>query len=208
MLRRGCPQWPTLAHATGEESWSGRRESNPRHSAWEADTLPAELRPLSRATGELIRNAGWLQMIPLRDALSLSSLTTSISSFALSLLPPLSIFWLALVSIPVPQPPSHGFGGAPIGASSLRMPRLTLVSKPVGQIPSLHPIQPWLPHSLPTLAGALVSKPVDPQAHAAYPASAAGSRTVTLVLKPVPSAAKRYLGSLFLSTFPKIRSPS
>ncbi len=24
---------------------SGRRDSNPRHSAWEADTLPTELRP-------------------------------------------------------------------------------------------------------------------------------------------------------------------
>ncbi len=28
------------------ERWSGRRDSNPRHSAWEADTLPAELLPL------------------------------------------------------------------------------------------------------------------------------------------------------------------
>ena len=28
--------------------WSGRRDSNPRHSAWEADTLPAELLPLGR----------------------------------------------------------------------------------------------------------------------------------------------------------------
>ena len=27
------------------ESWSGRRDSNPRHSAWEADTLPTELLP-------------------------------------------------------------------------------------------------------------------------------------------------------------------
>src|ERR1035437_8410931 len=26
--------------------WSGRRDSNPRHSAWEADTLPTELLPL------------------------------------------------------------------------------------------------------------------------------------------------------------------
>ena len=25
--------------------WSGRRDSNPRHSAWETDTLPTELRP-------------------------------------------------------------------------------------------------------------------------------------------------------------------
>src|ERR1035437_1979774 len=32
--------------------WSGRRDSNPRHSAWEADTLPAELLPLeSRSRG-------------------------------------------------------------------------------------------------------------------------------------------------------------
>ena len=30
------------------EGWSGRRDSNPRHSAWEADTLPAELLPPSR----------------------------------------------------------------------------------------------------------------------------------------------------------------
>jgi hypothetical protein len=29
-----------------EGVWSGRRGSNPRHSAWEADTLPAELLPL------------------------------------------------------------------------------------------------------------------------------------------------------------------
>ncbi len=28
--------------------WSGQRDSNPRHPAWEADTLPAELCPLSR----------------------------------------------------------------------------------------------------------------------------------------------------------------
>ena len=27
------------------ERWSGRRDSNPRHSAWEADTLPTELLP-------------------------------------------------------------------------------------------------------------------------------------------------------------------
>jgi hypothetical protein len=25
--------------------WSGRRDSNPQHSAWEADALPIELRP-------------------------------------------------------------------------------------------------------------------------------------------------------------------
>ena len=30
------------------KEWSGRRDSNPRHSAWEADTLPAELLPLGR----------------------------------------------------------------------------------------------------------------------------------------------------------------
>ena len=30
-------------------SWSGRRDSNPRHSAWEADTLPTELLPPGRA---------------------------------------------------------------------------------------------------------------------------------------------------------------
>ncbi len=32
-------------------SWSGRRDSNPRHLAWEASTLPTELLPLARATG-------------------------------------------------------------------------------------------------------------------------------------------------------------
>ncbi len=31
------------------EKWSGRRGSNPRPSAWEADALPAELLPLGRA---------------------------------------------------------------------------------------------------------------------------------------------------------------
>ena len=30
------------------EDWSGRRDSNPRHLAWEASTLPTELLPLSR----------------------------------------------------------------------------------------------------------------------------------------------------------------
>ena len=39
-------------HGTGDvaeviEKWSGRRGSNPRHSAWEADTLPTELLPLT-----------------------------------------------------------------------------------------------------------------------------------------------------------------
>lgn len=31
----------------GDSKWSGRRGSNPRHLAWEANTLPAELRPHS-----------------------------------------------------------------------------------------------------------------------------------------------------------------
>src|SRR5689334_327846 len=35
--------------------WSGRRGSNPRHSAWEADTLPTELLPLGRLV--ILRNA-------------------------------------------------------------------------------------------------------------------------------------------------------
>lgn len=30
---------------SGQETWSGIRDSNPRLSAWEADTLPAELIP-------------------------------------------------------------------------------------------------------------------------------------------------------------------
>jgi hypothetical protein len=42
----------TARDERNQESWSGRRDSNPRHSAWEADTLPAELLPLgSRSTG-------------------------------------------------------------------------------------------------------------------------------------------------------------
>src|SRR3970040_2004457 len=36
--------------------WSGRRDSNPRHSAWEADTLPAELLPLGRPTFYISRH--------------------------------------------------------------------------------------------------------------------------------------------------------
>ena len=37
-----------------EGRWSGRRGSNPRHSAWEADTLPTELLPLGR--GHILAN--------------------------------------------------------------------------------------------------------------------------------------------------------
>ena len=37
-----------LNHVRDDESWSGRRDSNPRHQAWEACTLPTELRPPSR----------------------------------------------------------------------------------------------------------------------------------------------------------------
>jgi hypothetical protein len=33
-------------HWAGEWDWSGRRDSNPRHLAWEASTLPTELLPL------------------------------------------------------------------------------------------------------------------------------------------------------------------
>jgi hypothetical protein len=35
---------------------SGRRGSNPRHSAWEADTLPTELRPRVARTLPLLEN--------------------------------------------------------------------------------------------------------------------------------------------------------
>ena len=49
-----CPSRPTAVQVVGEFTltsgeWSGRRGSNPRHSAWEADTLPTELLPLGRA---------------------------------------------------------------------------------------------------------------------------------------------------------------
>ena len=43
--------------------WSGRRDSNPRHSAWEADTLPAELLPLEEAAAvgpPLGRSLAWM----------------------------------------------------------------------------------------------------------------------------------------------------
>ena len=38
---------PTQVGLETRDRWSGRRGSNPRHSAWEADTLPTELRPLA-----------------------------------------------------------------------------------------------------------------------------------------------------------------
>src|SRR5690606_30176549 len=34
-----------LAATAKLSGWSGRRDSNPRHSAWEADALPTELLP-------------------------------------------------------------------------------------------------------------------------------------------------------------------
>src|SRR5687767_5968523 len=43
--RRRFITYPMLKRV---KKWSGRRGSNPRHSAWEADTLPTELLPLSR----------------------------------------------------------------------------------------------------------------------------------------------------------------
>ena len=39
------------SYVGSQRNWSGRRDSNPRHSAWEADTLPAELLPLGRRLG-------------------------------------------------------------------------------------------------------------------------------------------------------------
>ena len=41
----------TCCSSRGWRKWSGRRGSNPRHSAWEADTLPTELLPLGRPWG-------------------------------------------------------------------------------------------------------------------------------------------------------------
>ena len=49
-----------LLHTFMAGKWSGRRDSNPRHSAWEADTLPAELLPLGRMP-ILIESACWLK---------------------------------------------------------------------------------------------------------------------------------------------------
>src|SRR5436190_10726354 len=34
-----------LGHGSSKNSWSGRRGSNSRHSAWKADALPTELLP-------------------------------------------------------------------------------------------------------------------------------------------------------------------
>ncbi len=36
---------PSGLHGNGKPLWSGRPDSNRRHSAWEADALPTELRP-------------------------------------------------------------------------------------------------------------------------------------------------------------------
>ena len=56
---------PTFAKATEDKLLaqrlvkvidSGRRGSNPRHSAWEADTLPTELRPHVARTLPLLEN--------------------------------------------------------------------------------------------------------------------------------------------------------
>jgi hypothetical protein len=44
--RSGLRQQPP--HPAGMGKMSGRRESNPQHSAWKADTLPIELRPQPR----------------------------------------------------------------------------------------------------------------------------------------------------------------
>src|SRR5207245_262863 len=46
MVPPGGSSGPTV-----RTTWSGRRESNPRHRAWEARTLPTELRPLARTPG-------------------------------------------------------------------------------------------------------------------------------------------------------------
>src|SRR5690625_988106 len=45
------------ANAIKHLGWSGRRDSNPRHSAWEADALPTELLPHS-AGSPLLRRLG------------------------------------------------------------------------------------------------------------------------------------------------------
>ena len=36
-------------HRLNPYGWSGRRDSNSRHSAWKADALPTELLPLARS---------------------------------------------------------------------------------------------------------------------------------------------------------------
>ncbi len=38
---------PTVAGVAASNIWSGKRGSNPRHSAWKADALPTELFPRS-----------------------------------------------------------------------------------------------------------------------------------------------------------------
>jgi hypothetical protein len=46
-VRRRPARGHTLPAASKGCQWSGRRVSNPRHSAWKADALPTELRPLA-----------------------------------------------------------------------------------------------------------------------------------------------------------------
>ncbi len=43
---RSYPNRPVPKQASRPRGWSGQRDSNPRHQAWEACTLPAELCPL------------------------------------------------------------------------------------------------------------------------------------------------------------------
>ena len=45
---------------SSRNKWSGKRGSNPRHPAWEADALPAELFPLFNATGRILEPASGL----------------------------------------------------------------------------------------------------------------------------------------------------
>src|SRR5213083_571488 len=51
-------QKPRLDGAFGSAAWSGRRGSNPRPLAWEANALPAELRPRSSPRISQVRGGG------------------------------------------------------------------------------------------------------------------------------------------------------
>ena len=45
------PAWRLFDPAGGIGRWSGKRDSNPRPSAWKADALAAELFPLKSCAG-------------------------------------------------------------------------------------------------------------------------------------------------------------
>ena len=54
-LPRECSTTEPRERIKSGEKWSGRRDSNARHPAWKAGTLPTELRPQYFGGGRWIR---------------------------------------------------------------------------------------------------------------------------------------------------------